>query len=136
MVRIWPFSLNTEFISDWPPYSLSHVSAEVIYVDVPNKGAYNTTLGDYRFEVLTLASIVDTMSESVCPSLLASDTFCDVLMGKMTPLMFPYLFPELDHAIFVDRYKSNYPMESACSNGNNFAGPCYSKTTSANCGMC
>ena len=67
------------------------------------QGAYNTTLGDYRFEVLTLAEIVDTMSESVCPSLLASDTFCDVLMGKMTPLMFPYLFPQLDHAIFVDR---------------------------------
>ena len=77
------------------------------------KGAYNTTLGDYRFEVLTLASIVDTMSESVCPSLLASDTFCDVLMGKMTPLMFPYLFPKLDHAIFVDRYKSNYQMASS-----------------------
>ena len=106
------------------------------YVDT-HEGAYNTTLGDYRFSILTLASIVDTMSESVCPSLLASDTFCDVLMGKMTPLMFPYLFPKLDHAIFVDRYKSNYQMASAgSSNGNNFAGPCYSKTTSASCGTC
>ena len=35
------------------------------------KGAYNTTLGDYRFEVLTLAEIVDTMSESV--------SYCDRL---------------------------------------------------------
>ncbi len=24
-------------------------------------------------------------------------------MGKMTPLLFPYLFPKLDHAIYVDR---------------------------------
>jgi len=67
----------------------------------PLEGALS--LGDYKFEVLTLAEIVDTMSESVCPELLASDNFCDILMGKMTPLMFPYLFPELDHAIFVHR---------------------------------
>ena len=65
---------------------------------------HNLTLGRYTHSVLTLAEIVDTMSDKVCPELLASDDFCDVLTGKMTPLMFPYLFPDLDHAIYVDRY--------------------------------
>ena len=65
---------------------------------------HNLTLGRYTHSVLTLAEIVDTMSDKVCPELLASDDFCDVLTGKMTPLMFPYLFPDLDHAIYVERY--------------------------------
>ena len=29
--------------------------------------------------------------------------FCDVLMGQMTPLLFPFLMPKLDHVIYVDR---------------------------------
>jgi len=53
--------------------------------------------------VLTLSDIMDKMSEDICPKLAASEEFCDVLMGKLTPLLFPYLFPKLQAAIYVDR---------------------------------
>lgn len=62
-----------------------------------------TANGDFVSSTLTLAQIVDTMSNTVCPKLVVSDDFCDILMGKMTPMMFPYLYPDLDHAIYVDR---------------------------------
>ena len=32
-----------------------------------------------------------------------SDDFCDILVGKMTPLLFPYIFPEISEAIYIDR---------------------------------
>ncbi len=71
---------------------------EQIFEKIREKGS-----GDFTSHILTLGDIVDTMAGSVCPKLLASDDFCDILMGKMTPLMFPYLYPDLDHAVYVDR---------------------------------
>lgn len=42
------------------------------------------------------------MTPSSLFQVLAPD-FCDVLTGQMTPLLFPFLFPQMDHAIYVDR---------------------------------
>lgn len=58
---------------------------------------------DFSTDVLTLADIMDHTTKEICPKMTVSDEFCDILMGKMTPLLFPYLFPALDHAIYVDR---------------------------------
>lgn len=46
---------------------------------------------------------MEETSNNICPKLTVSEEFCDILMGKMTPLLFPYLFPKLDHAIYIDR---------------------------------
>ena len=57
----------------------------------------------FDLEVVTLAEIMDVTTTKICPKFTLSEEFCDILMGKMTPLLFPYLFPHLDSAIYVDR---------------------------------
>ncbi len=66
----------------------------------------NETVGGvegFDLEVVTLAEIMDVTTTKICPKFTLSEEFCDILMGKMTPLLFPYLFPHLDSAIYVDR---------------------------------
>jgi hypothetical protein len=46
---------------------------------------------------------MDLSLGDICPMLAVDEEFCDTLMGKMTPLIFPYLLPELDHVIYVNR---------------------------------
>lgn len=58
----------------------------------------------FDHHIVTLASIMERMTNEICPQLgISSEDFCDVLMGKMTPLLFPFLFPDLNHVIYVDR---------------------------------
>ena len=72
---------------------------------------------DFDYEVMTLSHIIKKTNEEICPMLGTRSEFCEVLMGNMTPLLFPYLFKNLDHAIYVDRtlvFQDNigylYPM--------------------------
>ncbi len=62
-----------------------------------------TTGTTFERDIVTLADIMEMTTKKICPRLTVSEEFCDILMGKMTPLLFPYLFPHLDHAIYVDR---------------------------------
>ncbi len=74
--------------------------------DTHNFLQVNETVGGvegFDLEVVTLAEIMDVTTTKICPKFTLSEEFCDILMGKMTPLLFPYLFPHLDSAIYVDR---------------------------------
>ena len=62
-----------------------------------------TTGMDFYSDIVTLAHIMDHTTATVCPRMAVSEEFCDILMGKMTPLLFPYLFEDLEHAVYVDR---------------------------------
>ena len=75
----------------------------VEYVDRIFARVNLTASVDFKTDVLTLADIMDRTANDICPKMTMSEEFCDILMGKMTPLLFPYLFPKLDHAIYVDR---------------------------------
>ena len=52
---------------------------------------------------------------TLCPELAVSDDFCDLLMGSLTPLLFPFLFPQLPYIIYIDKYvqtNKDYDMHS------------------------
>ena len=52
---------------------------------------------------------------TLCPELAVSDDFCDLLMGSLTPLLFPFLFPQLPYIIYIDKYvepSKDYDMYS------------------------
>ena len=91
-------------------YSTVPVSFHVItntdslpYVDKIFEKVNKTANCEFAVEVATLADIVERMTSTICPKMTVSEEFCDILMGKMTPLLFPYLFPDLDHVVYVDR---------------------------------
>jgi len=58
---------------------------------------------EFSAEIVTLSDIIDKMTQDVCPLLNIKEEFCEIIMGNMTPLVFPFLFPKLDHAIYVSR---------------------------------
>ena len=85
-----------------------HVLTNADSVDLVHKvmGKINGSHhGDFDYHVVQLTSIIDQCTHTICPQVLkvAKSDFCEVLMGRMTPLLFPWLFPDLDHAIYVDR---------------------------------
>ena len=75
----------------------------VEYIDRIFERVNLTANVEFHTDLLTLADIMDKTANEICPKLIMSEEFCDILMGKMTPLLFPYLFPKLDHVIYVDR---------------------------------
>jgi len=62
-----------------------------------------TSESDFQKQILTLSEIISRSNNEICPKLGVRSEFCEVVMGNMTPLLFPWLFPKLDHAIYIDR---------------------------------
>jgi len=58
---------------------------------------------DFTSEILTLSQIIKQSNDEICPMLGTRSEFCEILMGNMTPLLFPYLFKDLDVVIYLDR---------------------------------
>ena len=58
---------------------------------------------DFTKQILTLSEIILRSNNEICPKLGVRSEFCEIVMGNMTPLLFPWLFTNLDHAIYVDR---------------------------------
>ena len=58
---------------------------------------------DFTSEIVTLSHIIKESNDVICPYLGTRPEFCEILMGNMTPLIFPYLFKNLDHVIYIDR---------------------------------
>ena len=58
---------------------------------------------DFTKQILTLSEIIQRSNKEICPKLGVRSEFCEIVMGNMTPLLFPWLFPDLDHAIYIDR---------------------------------
>ena len=62
-----------------------------------------TSEADFQKQILTLSEIILRSNNEICPKLGVRSEFCEIVMGNMTPLLFPWLFPKLDHAIYIDR---------------------------------
>ncbi len=75
----------------------------ITYVNTIIEMVNKTSNCEFRAEIVTLAEIIDKMSQEICPSLNIREEFCEIIMGNMTPLVFPFLFPKLNHAIYVSR---------------------------------
>jgi len=73
------------------------------YVNTIIEMVNKTSNCDFTTNIVTLADIIDKTTNEICPSMNIREEFCEVIMGNMTPLIFPYLFPDLDHAIYVSR---------------------------------
>lgn len=58
---------------------------------------------DFTSHIMTLSHIIKETNDEICPMLGTRSEFCEILMGNMTPLLFPYLFKDLDHVVYVDR---------------------------------
>ena len=58
---------------------------------------------DFTKQILTLSEIILRSNNEICPKLGVRSEFCEIVMGNMTPLLFPWLFPNLEHAIYIDR---------------------------------
>ena len=70
-----------------------------------------TSESDFQKQILTLSEIISRSNNEICPKLGVRSEFCEIVMGNMTPLLFPWLFPKLDHAIYIDRnivFQVNY----------------------------
>ena len=55
-----------------------------------------TSESDFQKQILTLSEIISRSNNEICPKLGVRSEFCEVVMGNMTPLLFPWLFPKLD----------------------------------------
>ena len=77
--------------------------ASISYVDKIMEKVNMTSNCDFSYEVVSLSSIIERANKDICPKLGTRPEFCEILMGNMTPLLFPYLFPDMDHAIYIDR---------------------------------
>jgi len=75
----------------------------VKYVDKIMEKINMTSNCDFTHTIMTLSHIIDVTNNEICPKLGTRTEFCEVLMGTMTPLLFPYLFLNLDHVVYVDR---------------------------------
>lgn len=75
----------------------------ITYLNTLSDLLNKTSNCDFEIDFVTLESIVEKSTEIICPKLKMQKDFCDVVMGSMTPLIFPYLFPDLDHVIYVNR---------------------------------
>ena len=75
----------------------------VKYVDKIMEKINMTSNCDFTHTIMTLSHIIDVTNKEICPKLGTRTEFCEVLMGTMTPLLFPYLFLNLDHVVYVDR---------------------------------
>ena len=64
---------------------------------------YEASECEFTKQILTLSDIIRRSNDEICPKLGVRSEFCEIVMGNMTPLLFPWLFPKLDHAIYVDR---------------------------------
>jgi hypothetical protein len=58
---------------------------------------------EFTSEIVTLSHIIDVTNKNICPHLGTRSEFCEIIMGNMTPLLFPFLFKDLDHVVYVDR---------------------------------
>ena len=86
------------------------------YVNTIVEMINKTSNCDFRADILTLADIIEKTTTEICPSMNIKDEFCEIIMGNMTPLIFPYLFPKLDHAIYISReivFQVGMPIETA-----------------------
>ena len=87
------------------PVSIHIITNEdsVPYVTTVIQKLNETAECDFSSHILTLSDIIVRSNDVICPKLGLRSEFCEIVMGNMTPLLFPWLFPDLDHVIYIDR---------------------------------
>ena len=84
---------------------------------------------NYDYEMLYFDQMIDYARENICPDTAQSEVsktnqalynivkhcqallacliywqeYCDMLIGRVTPLLFPWLFPSLAYILYVDK---------------------------------
>lgn len=74
------------------------------YVDQIMEKVNFTSNCNYDYELLYFDHLIDFTREKVCPDVAKSDEYCDLLIGRVTPLLFPWLFPSLTYILYVDKH--------------------------------
>lgn len=59
---------------------------------------------NYDYEMFYLDEIINYSQTNLCPDLVKSEEYCDLLIGRLTPLLFPWLFPNLYYIVYVDKH--------------------------------
>ena len=76
---------------------------------------------NYDYEMLYFDHLIDFTRQNLCPDLSKSEVsyqqnlditenfyvifqeYCDLLIGRVTPLLFPWLFPSLTYILYIDK---------------------------------
>lgn len=89
--------LNFQIITNEPSRSYINV--------IMDKAKENTKFENFKYSVMTLDFIMDKCITEICPKIVktTAEEYCDVVMGTMTPLLFPYLMPDLEHIIYIEK---------------------------------
>jgi len=59
---------------------------------------------NFKMTFVSLNSLVEEAHGQLCPQLKASEEYCDLLIAKMTPLLFPFYFRSLPYMIYIDKH--------------------------------
>jgi len=59
---------------------------------------------NYDYDFLYFDHIIDLTHLSLCSELAQTEEYCDLLIGKLTPLLFPFLFPHLPYVVYIDKH--------------------------------
>jgi len=74
------------------------------YVDQVMEKVNATSNCNYDYEMLYFDQMIDYARENICPDTAQSEEYCDMLIGRVTPLLFPWLFPSLAYILYVDKH--------------------------------
>jgi len=58
----------------------------------------------YDYDFLYFDHIIEFSHKMICNEVAQSEDYCDLLIGQLTPLIFPYLFPSLPYIIYIDKH--------------------------------
>lgn len=58
---------------------------------------------NFHYSLVSFDDIIDFSQAELCPDLAVSTEYCNLLMGQLTPLIFPFLLPSLPYVIYVDK---------------------------------
>jgi len=59
---------------------------------------------NYDYDFLYFDHIIEFSHKMICNELATSEDYCDLLIGQLTPLLFPYLFPSLPYIVYIDKH--------------------------------
>jgi len=74
------------------------------FVDQIMEKVNYTSNCNYDYEMLYFDHLIDFTRQNLCPDLSKSEEYCDLLIGRVTPLLFPWLFPSLTYILYIDKH--------------------------------
>merc|ERR1711879_1112582 len=74
------------------------------FVDQIMEKMGSTSNCNYDYEMLYFDQMIEYTRQNICPETAKSEEYCDLLIGRVTPLLFPWLFPSLSYILYVDKH--------------------------------